>query len=115
MAVSNDELTNARGRLLEELKKVEQELSDLGAHSDGSVDVSHDEGFADAAQSTSERSKTLSIVDNLHQRASEIRAALERVERGTYGPCERCGTEINPERLEAIPWVRLCIRCAQLQ
>ena len=115
MAVSNDEITNARGRLTEELKNVEQELSDLGAHSDGSVDVSHDEGFADAAQSTSERSKVLSIVDNLQERASEIRAALERVERGTYGSCERCGGEINPERLEAIPWVRLCIRCAQLQ
>lgn len=113
MAVSKDVLMNARERLLEELKTVEKELADHGAHADGSVEVAHDEGFADAAQSTSERSKVLSMVENLQGRASEVRAALDRVERGTYGRCERCGEEINPERLEAIPSVRLCIKCAQ--
>jgi len=35
------------------------------------------------------------------------------VDRGTYGVCERCGQPIAVERLEAIPWARLCIGCKQ--
>jgi RNA polymerase-binding transcription factor DksA len=35
------------------------------------------------------------------------------VDRGSYGQCERCGKEIGPERLEAVPTARLCISCAQ--
>lgn len=115
MAVSKDVLTSARERLEAELKTIEQELADLGAHADGSVEVAHDEGFADAAQSTSERSKMLSLVEKLQHRASDVKSALDRVERGSYGRCERCGEEINPERLEAIPSARLCIKCAQKQ
>lgn len=37
--------------------------------------------------------------------------ALERIEQGEYGICVRCGKEISPERLEAVPHVRLCIIC----
>jgi RNA polymerase-binding transcription factor DksA len=42
----------------------------------------------------------------------EVAAALERLNRGTYGRCENCGQEIMPERLEALPYVRHCTPCA---
>jgi DnaK suppressor protein len=32
-----------------------------------------------------------------------VRAALERIDKGTYGICQRCGVEILPERLEYLP------------
>ena len=38
-----------------------------------------------------------------------IDAALERMEEGTYGICEKCGKPIGEERLEALPWATLCI------
>src|SRR6188472_1122645 len=38
----------------------------------------------------------------------EIRAALERIENGTYGFCLDCGRRIDPARLDAIPWTRYC-------
>ena len=43
---------------------------------------------------------------------NEVLAALERVDRGTYGRCENCGRDIVSERLEALPYVRHCTRCA---
>jgi DnaK suppressor protein len=43
-----------------------------------------------------------------------IQAALGRIEAGTYGDCETCGTDINPARLEALPMTRRCIRCQEL-
>lgn len=113
MTLSQDMVDRARRGLDEELETIQRELRDLGANPDGSVEVSFDDGFADAAQSTSERSKVLSIVENLQKRLAEVRAALQRIDRGTYGQCERCGNDINAERLEAIRSVRLCISCAQ--
>lgn len=41
----------------------------------------------------------------------DVEHALERIEDGTYGWCERCGEPVPFERLEAIPWARLCVAC----
>jgi RNA polymerase-binding transcription factor len=43
-----------------------------------------------------------------------VDAALKRISDGTFGNCLNCGQEINTKRLEAIPWVRLCITCQEL-
>jgi RNA polymerase-binding transcription factor DksA len=43
----------------------------------------------------------------------EVRAALERLDAGTYGLCEACGTAIPLERLEAMPHARRCVRCPE--
>jgi RNA polymerase-binding protein DksA len=37
--------------------------------------------------------------------------ALVRLREQTYGACEECGEEINPERLEALPWATMCVKC----
>jgi DnaK suppressor protein len=42
---------------------------------------------------------------------AQVEDALVRMERGTYGICERCGEEIDYARLEAIAYATLCIRC----
>jgi len=41
------------------------------------------------------------------------RDALARIDDGTYGKCEACGKAIAPERLEAIPYTRYCVKCAE--
>ena len=38
----------------------------------------------------------------------QVRAALERIEDGTYGVCIDCGRMIEPARLEAVPWTPYC-------
>lgn len=44
---------------------------------------------------------------------AEVDAALGRLDDGTYGTCERCGTRIPPERLEIMPYARYCVACQQ--
>jgi RNA polymerase-binding transcription factor DksA len=41
----------------------------------------------------------------------EIEAALVRLEQGTYGRCEQCGSAVAAERLEILPYTRYCARC----
>ncbi|MDE8654271.1 TraR/DksA family transcriptional regulator [Novosphingobium album (ex Liu et al. 2023)] len=44
---------------------------------------------------------------------ASVSRALDRIEKGTYGECVRCGTDIAPARLEARPEAALCIECAR--
>lgn len=41
-----------------------------------------------------------------------IRAALTRIEEGTYGECVQCGEDIAEARLDLIPHTPLCAACA---
>lgn len=45
--------------------------------------------------------------------ATAIRAALRRIDAGTYGRCARCGHEIGAARLAALPSATTCVACAR--
>ena len=42
-----------------------------------------------------------------------VSEALERIDDGSYGQCVACDDEINPRRLEAVPWARYCLHCQE--
>jgi DnaK suppressor protein len=42
---------------------------------------------------------------------SAIENALERIEDGDYGTCERCGERIPQARLQALPYATTCVSC----
>ncbi len=44
--------------------------------------------------------------------AAAIRAALRRLDAGTYGQCARCGRAIGEARLTALPYATTCVACA---
>ena len=50
--------------------------------------------------------------DMVNQEIMQVRAALSRIEDGTYGTCSNCGKDIAPARLEAQPMATRCIDCA---
>jgi DnaK suppressor protein len=64
-----------------------------------------------AADEIEEYEKLLSLENVLEKRLSEIKRALEKIERGNYGLCEKCGKEIELERLKAVPETRFCQKC----
>jgi DnaK suppressor protein len=72
-----------------------------------------DDGFADAAQATEERSEMLGQIEASRQRIHLIEEALEQMDEGTYGQCVVCGEAISPERLEVRPLSIRCVRCAE--
>lgn len=47
------------------------------------------------------------------QTLAQVRAALQRIQDGTYGSCLDCGRQIPPVRLEAVPWAPYCIEDQQ--
>ena len=44
---------------------------------------------------------------------TELADALERIDRGTFGTCENCGTEIPEGRLDSVPYARYCVPCTE--
>lgn len=65
--------------------------------------------LADAGSEMFERSRDLSIVEDLDSQIVEVDHAMQRIEHGTYGRCEACGREIGVDRLEARPAARFCL------
>jgi len=53
------------------------------------------------------------LLQSLKKRAASVRAALAKLDHGTYGICERCGRPIHPDRMAALPEAKLCINCAR--
>lgn len=67
---------------------------------------------ADTGTETFERSRDLSINTSLTEELSDIEAALQRMEDGTYGICSISKQEIPYERLEAIPYTAYSVEYA---
>ncbi|MBT9281527.1 MAG: TraR/DksA C4-type zinc finger protein [Hydrogenibacillus schlegelii] len=66
---------------------------------------------ADVASDLFEREKDSAHYHDALAHWEEIDAALRRLDDGTYGVCERCGSAIDPERLWVVPTARYCIHC----
>ncbi|MBW2369262.1 MAG: RNA polymerase-binding protein DksA [Deltaproteobacteria bacterium] len=57
------------------------------------------------------RNFTLRLRDRERKLVRKIKHALERIEEGAYGICEKCGEEITVERLKARPVTVYCLHC----
>ena len=69
--------------------------------------------MADVGTDNFGREMELNIASSENERIRMIEEALERIEDGSYGDCVVCEGKINVERLEAVPYARLCIECAR--
>jgi DnaK suppressor protein len=105
-----------RARLQAERERTLRRLDDLTEDFDAMVAASRDTNADDEhdPEGTTiafERSQVGALVRDAHHRLAEIDAAVARVEAGTYGICEGCGTPIAAGRLDARPLARTCVGC----
>lgn len=70
---------------------------------------------ADTGSKTFEREQEISLAKSILERTNQVERALERLDEGSYGWCERCGDPIPVERLAAFPSATLCVKCKQLE
>lgn len=101
-------------RLLEERRKtltgnVEEENEELDVDKGGISDI------ADEASASNERRLLSSLSINDSQILSQIEAALEKIENGSYGKCEKCGKPIPQGRLEVLPYATHCVPCKEAE
>jgi DnaK suppressor protein len=69
--------------------------------------------IADRAASSYTKEFLFSQSNNDRQLLQMVERALSRIRQGSFGECISCGKEINPKRLEAVPWTRHCIECQE--
>jgi DnaK suppressor protein len=79
------------------------------ASRDSNADDEHD---PDGATIAFERAQLDALRRLADDQVAEADAALARLDAGTYGTCETCGTPIGAGRLAARPTARQCIDCA---
>jgi RNA polymerase-binding protein DksA len=110
--------SHPRARLREELsaqrEHLREEIRDQGGDPEADeMAFADDAGFSDRPHSAEERSRAVSLVRTLRSNLLDVERAIDKIDAGAYGTCERCGRPISVDRLEALPWATLCIDCKQ--
>jgi len=67
----------------------------------------------DEVRLAADRELMIHTLDRESLRLREVRAALKRIEEGSYGICMSCEAPIPNKRLEAVPWAAYCVRCQE--
>src|SRR5579884_2394442 len=68
----------------------------------------------DEVQHAAERELAIRNLDRESNLLRNVRAALRRIDDGTFGVCLHCEEDISPKRLAAVPWTAFCIRCQEV-
>jgi DnaK suppressor protein len=64
-------------------------------------------------QAASERALAVCNLDREFNQLRNARAALRRIQEGSFGTCQQCDDDIHPKRLSAVPWATFCLRCQE--
>lgn len=117
------ELKRIEERLLEERKERIEVLAEIDERFQERLEVGDDEltkyplHMADEGTDTMEEEKEFLLAHQEGEQLLEIDASLRLLykEPDEFGVCESCGEEIGVERLEMVPWAKLCIECKRDQ
>jgi DnaK suppressor protein len=107
-------LGGLKQQLLEMKAKI---LAEIDSEQKAEREANKDEGLDAYDLASEERDREINFILSDRERAKirGIDEVLTRMEDGSYGDCEACGLEIAEERLEAMPFTRMCRDCQQDQ
>ena len=110
------ERTSTEAQLLEFAKKDVKLKGDWDTkfpEMDTLMGSASDEALEDKAKRIEEYEKLLPVEYALEKKLQSIDLALEKLGKGKYGICEKCGKKIPEERLEVCPEARICMKCQE--
>ena len=95
---------------------LEQQEADLtrALRKNGDIAIEKSADQMDEIQRATERELAIRKLDRESDLLRNVRAALRRIDDGSFGICLQCESAISPKRLEAVPWAPLCIRCREI-
>lgn len=102
------DVTQLRQSLVARLEELGHRVHDY----EGVLREPLDADFAEQATQTESDEVTADLEHAAILEAEQIKAAIGRIDADSYGQCESCGSEINPKRLQALPYATKCIDCA---
>src|SRR5215471_1404484 len=100
-------------RRLEERQRELRQAMSRTAQDGREADVESAQDIADRAANSYNKEFLFHQSNNERQLLQMVDGALDRIREGAFGQCISCGEEINPKRLEAVPWTRHCIECQE--
>lgn len=115
---SSGELLELRLALWQERSRAMSQMSSLDADfqavaaSSGSFDLQPSDESGDCSTVALDLDRTRTLLYSARQRLVDVDDAIRRIDQGTYGTCEVCGSRLATERLEALPAARTCVGCA---
>ena len=68
----------------------------------------------DEVQNAAERELAIRNLDRESNMLRNVRAALHRIDEGTFGVCLHCEEDISICCLHAVPWAAYCIQCQEI-
>lgn len=109
--MSKLDLTRIRQILIDEQTTLAADIQNEQDKLQQSIEENPD--LSDLANTGLQQEIVVGRLNHMKQRLEQVRAALTRLDEGKYGICARCGNEINPERLKAIPYTAFCVNCQE--
>ena len=107
------DLTTVRRELEGKRRSLRRELAALTATPrDPMTAVSFGKRIGDGTTEAVERINQTGTAKHIAAMLGDVERALGKLEDGTYGVCDRCGSPIPEERLRARPWSVLCLTCS---
>lgn len=103
---------NELNKFKEILETKQAELAQVLRNREG-ITIEKSPDALDEVQNAAERELAIRNLDRESKLLSQVRAALARLEDGTYGICVHCEEEISLKRLNAVPQTPYCIQCQE--
>jgi DnaK suppressor protein len=94
------------------LESKKAELSDVLKRRD-EIAIEKSADAIDEVTRAAEREFAIRNLDRESHLMRNVRAALRRIDDGSFGVCAHCEEDISPKRLAAVPWAPFCIRCQE--
>lgn len=108
--MSNLNLEEIKDKLITERESILRKLGSKNL----SIDESEMPDPVDLAVNNYSKNVMLSVSENESRQLTLVTEAIERLEDGEYGLCPNCEEEVNPKRLNAVPWAKYCLKCQEL-
>ena len=112
--MKKDRLVHYRKKLEEKHRQLVEEVGRNVLYGKGPEDDSIKD-LGDQASSAYNREFLFELGNGDRRLLKEVALALQKINEGGFGDCERCGEPIAEARLNAIPWTRVCITCKEKQ
>jgi DnaK suppressor protein len=103
---------NEVNKFRQALESIQAELG-TGIRNREALTIESSPDDLDRIQNASERDYVMGNLERDSTRLRETKAAIRRIEAGTFGICVGCEEDINPRRLAAVPFAPLCIVCQE--
>ena len=119
MQFSPEQSARSREILLDKraslVRQVERLAKDVAESTEATENSKSPISSAENASDSYDQDFAFMSMESEEELLRKVDRALVRIRENKYGMCEECEKVINSERLEALPWATMCVRCQELE